>query len=75
MYANGCLQMLYAVAAGVCTLLEVQHFQKLHMFYAALSTDFSTVVVENVVKPFRCSYGKLQKRGAALHGKCNVFVG
>jgi hypothetical protein len=32
----------------VCTLLEVQHFQKLRLFYAAMSTDFSTTGVENV---------------------------
>jgi hypothetical protein len=49
-YASECLGRVYATAARVCTLLEVQHFQKLRLFYDALSTDFSTAGVENVPK-------------------------
>jgi hypothetical protein len=52
-YASKCLGRLYATAARVCTLLEVQHFQKLRLFYDALSTDFSTAIVENVPKESR----------------------
>lgn len=52
-YASECSGRVYATAARVCTLLEVQHFQKLRLFYAALSTDFSTAAVENVPKESR----------------------
>lgn len=52
-YASECSGLVYAIAARVCTLLEVQHFQKLRLFYAALSTDFSTAAVENVPKESR----------------------
>ena len=52
-YASECSKRLYGTAARVCTLLEVHHFQKLRLFYAALCTDFSTGGVEIVPKESR----------------------
>ena len=44
--ASWCLRRGCEVAAHVCTLLQVQSFQKLGMFYGELSTEFSTSCVE-----------------------------